>query len=387
MTVMGPPPEFLLPLQIVSAYILAGLMGTATIVWFIRMRNVGGIAGNYFTFFFACIMMFAISIVLMVSANSAEIATFWGVLAILHGITGMFTLFLSGEYSITDRPPPLRVMTVGTCYGISMGGFIYTLFQPPGNGLILMTYVPGFGWIIHVVPVFILMNLLSVILSLGFFLHFCHKAFWAAPHNSFGKRTRTLLVALSLGLCIDCLVIGIGWIIEDFAIFSPIIITISTSVFQILAFFLLFREYRIIFFIPHKAFGIIVLNTEGIVYFNHDFQREGGLNAIRDYLGSALNTVSSLVQETLDLPAIEWIREFQTKKLTFLLDVRPQEDIVGLLLVSQPTQILRKAFVRFMNNLITLCLKSKGDFCDTPEKEQHVHEICADAFPFIPPID
>ncbi len=384
---MAPPPEYLYPLQIFASLLLASLMGGATVVWYLRMRNVGGVAGNYFTLFFACIAMYAVATILQVSASTVEDATFWGALSLLHGITGWFFLFLAGEYSVTDKPPPIRVMTVGTCYGISLGGFIFTFLSLPGSGLLFVTYIPSYGWVSHVIPFFILLNLVSGFFSNVCFLQFVIKGYRIAPNTSFGKRSRTLLVSLSIGLWIDVTLVGAGWIFEDFAILGPIIIMFVSSVFIIIAFFLLFREYRIIYFMPHKAIGIIVLSTEGVVYFDHKFQKEVGTKAIRDFLGPALTAVNNLVQETLELATIEWVREFRTEKMTFLLDVRVQYDLIGLLVVSKPTQILRTAFAKFMDNLMTLYEKTKGALCDTPEKENHIHEICMKAFPFIPPID
>ncbi len=384
---MVPPPEILYPLQIFGSLLLASLMGGATFVWYFRMRNVGGIAGNYFTMFFACISMYAVSLMFQITANTVEDATFWGGLALLHGITGWFCLFLAGEYSVTDSPRPIRVMTVGTCYGISLGGFLYTLLNPPGSGLVYVVDVPNYGWVSHVTLLFLLVNILSGFLSNACFLQFVIKGYRVAPNTSFGRRSRTLLIVLSIGLWIDVTLVGAGWIFEDFAIIGPIIIMFVSSIFIIFAFFLLFREYRIIYFMPHKAIGIIVMNTDGLVYFDHKFQKEVGSNAIREFLGPALTAVNNLVQETLELAAIEWVREFRTDKMTFLLDVRPQYDMIGLLLVSKPTQILLTAFRKFMDNLMVLYETTKGELCDTPEKEKRIHEICVKAFPFIPPID
>ncbi len=384
---MAPPPEFLFPLQILTALLLASLMGSAAVMWYLRMRNVGGTAGNYFTMFFACISMYAVALILQISARTEAEATIWGVLALLHGITGWFCLFLAGEYSVTDSPRPMRVMTVGTCYGMALGGFIYSLLISPGSGLVLVSYVAGYGWVSHVTLLFTLVIILSGFLSNARFLQFVIKGYRVAPNTSFGRRSRTLLVTLSIGLWIDFITVGAGWIFWDYAIFSPVVLSIVSSVFIIVAFFLLFREYRIIYFMAQKAIGIIVLSTEGVVYFDHKFQKEIENNAIREFLGPALTAVNNLVQETLDLAAIEWIREFQTDKMTFLLDVRAQYDIIGLLLVSTPTQILRTAFRKFMDNLMILYETTKGELCDTPEKEKRIHEICVKAFPFIPPIN
>jgi hypothetical protein len=381
------PLELLYLLQIAGALILATLMGIATVVWFFRTRNVGGTAGNYFTLFYACISMYAVSTFCMVTATSAENATFWGVLSFLHGISGWFFLFLSGEYSITDRPPPIRIMTVGTVFGMSIGIFIYTLLQPVGTGMLLVAYVPSYGWVSHVTVFFIIINLISGFLSNFFYLQFVMKAYRASPNTTFGRRARTLLVTLSIGLWIDVLGVDLGWLLEDFAILSPIIVTISTSVFMIIAFCLLFREYRIIYFMPQKAIGIIILSTEGVVYFDHTFQKDVESAALRDFLGPALTAVNNLVKETLELAAIDWIREFQTDKMVFLLEVRPEHEIVGLLVVSKLTQILRKSFGKFMDSISVLCENTTGDLCNTPEKEKHLHEMCAQAFPFLPPID
>ncbi len=268
-----------------------------------------------------------------------------------------------------------------------MGGFISTLLKPAGSGLLYMSYVSGFGWISHFTPFFLLAVMISSMLSLGLFLQFCHKAFHAAPATKFGKNVRKLLVALSFGLVLDVLVLGMGMLFDDLAMYTPIVAMACTAVFQILAFSLLFREYRIIYFMPHKAIGIIVLTTEGVVCFDHKFEKVGESNAIHDFLGPALTAVNNLVQETLELTAIEWVREFRTEKMSFLLDVKPQYDFIGVLVVSKVTQILTKSFSKFMESLMSLYEKSGGELCDTPEKEKQMHELCVKAFPYIPSID
>jgi len=113
--------------------------------------------------------------------------------------------------------------------------------------------------------------------------------------------------------------------------------------------------------------GLIILDTAGFVAFDHQFQREEIPTAFRDMLGPALTAVNHLVQETLEFHEVEWIRVFRTDTQTFLLDVRAEADLVGLLVVSAPTQLLRRSLARTMDGLALIC-DSPQELCDSPEK-------------------
>ncbi len=339
------------PFHVITSILLASLMGTATIVWWIRMRKIGGIAGICFTLFFFFTMGFAILAYLYPIAPNERIATNYGVIAFICANTCWFFLFIAGEYSYSDRPMVWRVVPVVVGYGVVISGLIITFFLPPGSGLIIMTYTAPFGWVLNLSFTLFILNASYAFIALILFIQFCYRGIRAAPKNKFGSHVRKLLIALSLGLWIDCCLVATTLNPEATAIIGPSLIMANTSFFQIIAFVLLFREYRIVYFMPHRAIGIYVVNHSGQVLYNYIFQKHV-VTAEGELLGPAVNAINSIVHQTLNLPKLELIRELRTNSQTFILDMRPTEDVVGLLVVSKSTPLLHKALSAFVDNLI-----------------------------------
>jgi uncharacterized protein YdeI (YjbR/CyaY-like superfamily) len=95
------------------------------------------------------------------------------------------------------------------------------------------------------------------------------------------------------------------------------------------------------------------------------------------------------VQESLHLDKKEWIQEFGTRQKSFLLDIRPDVKLVGVLLVSKPTEILRNALAKLMDDLSYLWVKEELiETTRIPEELQaKFEELLKISFPFIPPSD
>ncbi len=378
------PPELMVIAHILTACILAILMGIATVFWLIRMRGVGGVAGNYFSAFFFLIFCYAILQGIYPFTNTEADATFLGAVTFLSVNTAFLYVFLAGEYSITDRPSPWRITALGICYGIVWVFLVITITSEPGTGLLYMNYAPGFGWVLYVTPVYFIFNALFAIGALGFFLEFCVRAYRAAPQTQFGTNVRKLLVALVTGFFITGAGIAGGWFFTDFAVEAPIGTMACVSLFLLYLFSLLAKEYRIMFVLAHKATCLFVLNTSGVVYYDHMFQTDEDPLATIDLFAPALAAVNFIVQESLQLKESDWIKQFNTDQRTFLLDVRADCDMVGILLVSKPTQMLRKALVHFMDLLSPIWRGNNNMLTLSPDEIHKIHQIILDAFPFIP---
>ena len=347
------------------------------------MRGVGGIAGNYFTAFFLLIAMYAIFQGIYPSIETVSEAIFWGVLSIMFVDTGFLCIFLAGEYAASDRPRPWRISSLGIGYGIVWCFLFITLISPPGEGLLFITFVPGFGWVLNATPLFFWSNTFFGIGSFGFFLRFCISAYRIAPVSHFGTNVKRLLVTLVY----VCLIAGGGisgaWYFTDFATDIPSITMIRMSLCMIYSFFLLDKEFRLMYLLPQKTTCLFVLNTSGIVYYSHMFQTEDPVASV-GLFAPALAAVNFIVQESLELKEDDWIQEFHTDERTFLLDVRSDIELMGVLLVSRPTQMLRKAFARFMDELTPIWKSNNNQLILTPEEKEKVKQIIAKAFLFIP---
>ncbi len=371
------------PFHAIISILLASLMGTATIVWWTRMRKIGGIAGICFTLFFFFTTGFAILAYLYPTAPNQRIATNYGVIAFMCANTCWFFLFIAGEYSYSDRPMVWRVILVVIGYGAVISGLITTFFLPLGSGLLFMTYTAPFGWVLNLSFSLFILNASYAFIALVLFIQFCYRGIRAAPKNKFGSHVRKLFIALSLGLWIDCCLVAFTLNPEATAIIGPSLIMANTSIFQIIAFFLLFREYRIIYFMPHRAVGIFVVDASGQVIFNYIFQTQE-VTVEGNLLGPALNAINKVVHETLNLPKFEWIQELRTASQTFILDIRSNDDLVGLLVVSKSTPLLRKALSTFLDTLIAKKAIVKTDANKvTREKNMELLEDLKITFPFI----
>ncbi len=316
--------------------------------------------------------------------GSVEDATIWGAWALIAFNSAFLCIVLAGEYSTEDRPAPWRLTSLGVIYGIVWCFLAITLFSPPGTGLIYMTFIQGFGWILLVTPVYFYLNLLFAIEALYFFLEFCVKAFRAATNSTrFGGNTRKLVVTFILGFIITVVAMGGGWFFPDFAINAPGSTMISISLCIIYAFSILAKDYRLIFLLPQEATCLFVLNTSGMVYFDHMFQSDEEPFTSIGIFAPALAAVNFIVQESLDLTEDDWIKEFHTDERTFLLEVRADINLVGVLLVSKPTPMLRKALTRFIDLLSPLWIHNNKQLNLAPEEKQKVKQIITDAFPFI----
>ncbi len=377
------PPELLLLAHVLSATLLTTLMGIATVFWIIRMRGVGGVAGNYFSAFFFLIFCYAILQGLYPIASSAADATFLGALTFLAVNTAFLYIFLAGEYSTTDRPSPWRVTSLGIAYGTVWVFLVITIIVPPGAGPLYMTYFPGFGWVLFVTPIYLTVNAIFAVGALSFFLEFCVRAYRAAPQSQSGAHARKLLSALVIGFFITGAGVAGGWYFTDYAVEAPIATMVCISLSMLYAFSQLAQEYRIMFLLPHKATCLFVLNTSGVVYYDYMFQRDEDPLATIDLFAPALAAVNFIVQESLQLKESDWIQEFHTDERTFLLEVRGDCDLVGILIVSKPTQMLRKALVHFIDNLTPIWRSNNNQLVLDSDEILKINQIMKNAFTFI----
>ncbi len=345
--------ENLYNLHMISAFVFAVLVWIAAGLWYVRMRKSGGLAGLFYQVFFFLIGLFAISEVPYVSATNLADATHWGALGLIFGLTAWFMLFLSGEYSTSDRPASWRLATIGILYGFCAFGLSLNFLFPPGMGYVIMTYISGYGWTLSLMPAFFPPIALLTIGSFGMFSQFCVKVFRAAPKTPLGHKVHQFIYAIAAGLGTVTIASMIRFLFREIAMFIPFFELFLAAAFLMWVFTLIYRDNRIIFLLPNKATCLFVLNTAGIVYYEHAFDKGGITANYIDLFAPALTAVNYIVQESLELQEVEWIQEFSTDERTFLIDVRLEADLVGVLLVDKPTQILRQGLSRFMAGLIT----------------------------------
>lgn len=382
-------PERIYPLHIFTGLLLACLMGIATIVWSLRMRKIGGIAGICFTLFFFFSMLYAIYEMICPTVVSESVAINWSVFVFIFVNTAWLSLFLAGEYSYSDRPLVWRIFIVVFGYGFAVCALLVSLFLSPGTGFVTVTYINSFGWVMHLTYTAFILEGGFAVCALLLFLQFCFRAIRAAPKNKFGSRIRKLLIALSFGLLIDGFLVAVTYnyeyfpMLQEFAFIGPSIIMAITSFFQIIAFVLLFREYRIIYFMPHRAIGIYVVNHSGKVLYDYIFQKRD-VSEDSNLLGPAVNAINSIVHQTLSLPKLELIRELRTKSQTFILDMRLSEDVVGLLVVSKSTPLLRKALSTFIDNSIANGISNQTEKDkEIEDRKAKLLSLLKNSFPFI----
>ncbi len=375
--------DLIYPFHVTTSLLLASLMVTATVVWWIRMRKIGGIAGICFALFFFFVMGYALFSFFYPTALDEKTATNFGVSAFICANTGWFFLFIAGEYSYSDRPMVWRVAVVVIGYGVVLSGLITTFFIPLQSGSVYMIDSAPFGWYLNLSYTTLIMVGSYSFIALILFFQFCFRGIHAAPKNKFGSSIRKLLIALSAGLWIDCVLVAITFYPGATALIGPSLIMANTSIFQIIAFFLLFREYRIIYFMPHRAIGIFVVNGSGQVIYDFIFQKQD-IIAEGSVLGSALNAINNIMHQTLNVPKTEWIQELRTASQTFILDIRPTEDLVGLLVVSKSTPLLRKALSTFLDTLIAKrIIKQVDNNKITRERNEELLQNLKITFPFI----
>jgi hypothetical protein len=169
----------------------------------------------------------------------------------------------------------------------------------------------------------------------------------------------------------------------DIALFIPPIEFFLSVTFLMWAFTLIYRDNRVIYLLPHNATCLFVLNTSGIVCYEHAFDKTGIISNYVDLFAPALAAVNYIVQESLVLQEVEWIQEFSTDNRTFLIDVRLEADLVGVLLVSKPTQMLRQGLSRFMASLIIAQSELSKKVEISGPVQYGVQKILEDAFPFL----
>ncbi len=274
---------------------------------------------------------------------------------------------------------------LGLTYGIVWIFLMVTILSPPGTGMLYLSYVSGFGWVLYVTPTYMIANGLFAIGAIGFFLDFCIKAHRAtSPSTEFGANARKLIRSLVTSLLVTGAGVGGGWIFTDFIAEMPAVTLALTSLFMLYIFSLLTKEFRIMFLLPHKATCLFVLNTSGVVYYDHMFQSDEDPLATIDLFAPALAAVNFIIQESLQLKKSDWIQDFHTDERTFLLETRADCDLVGILLVSKPTQMLRRSLVHFIDHLTPIWQGNGNKLLLDGEEIIKINEIIKDTFPFIP---
>ncbi len=348
-------------LHVASAFVFSVLVWIAAFLWYLRMRKSWGFAGFFYQMFFLSIGLWAISEIPVISTTDCLDAMRWGALGLLFGFTAWFMLFMSGEYSTSDRPTPWRIGTIGILYGFCAFGLCLNIMLPAGAGNVVMIWVEAYGWTLTIIPAFFPPIALLCVGSFIMFAQFCLKAYRAAPDTPFGHKVHQFIYGISGGLAVVVISTMIRFLFIDLAVFIPPIELFLAAGFLMWVFTLIYRDNRIIFLLPHKATCLFVLNTAGIVYYEHVFDKESGIimNYV-DLFAPAITAVNYIVQESLELQEVEWIQEFSTDERTFLIDVRLEADLVGILLVSKPTQILRQGLSNFMAKLIT-AISARGN--------------------------
>ncbi len=320
-----------------------------------------------------------------VSATNLADATYWGAAGLLFGLTAWFMLFLSGEYSTSDRPASWRLATIGILYGFCAFGLGLNFILPPGTGNVQMINISDYGWTLMLMPAFFPSIALLTVGSFGMFAQFCLKVYRAAPNNTFGRKVHLFVYSIAAGLGTVTISSMIRFLFTDIAVYIPPFELFLAAGFLMWVFTLIYRDTRIMFLLPHNATCLFVLNTAGIVYYEHAFDKSGSLltNYV-DLFAPAITAVNYIVQESLELQEVEWIQEFSTDERTFLIDVRLEADLVGVLLVSKPTQMLRQGLSHFMAHLIT-AMSARGtktfDFSQGMIFE--INDILDEVFPYL----
>ncbi len=375
--------EFVFPLHMISATILAILVWVATgIIWF-RLRKSGGIATLFYVIFFGFMGFMAICDLPSVSASTPEQATFWGTLGLVFGLSAWFAVYLSGEYSTSDQPQPWRIVFIGIWYGVCVCGLFITFLLPPNAGAIVMIYVSGYGWTLSLAPFFLFPVGIFIVGSISLFFRFCFSVYRAAPNSPYGRRVRVFVYVITSGLGAVVAMSISRFLFIEFAMYFLTLEMVLSSIFIKLVFYLFYKEPSIVFLLAQKATCVFILNTGGTVFFEHSFEKSDTLTEYIDLFAPALTAVNFIVQESLELREVEWIRQFSTNQRTFLLDVRLEADLIGVLLVSKPTQMLRRGLSRLMADLITE-LSLRGTQIDFSwEMKKKFEELLPIAFPFL----
>lgn len=371
-------------LHVVSALVFAVLDWIAALLWFVRMRKSGGYVGKFFAAFFFLIGCWSICEILYISSTAFVDATFLGTLGLIFVLTAWFMLFLSGEYSISERPVPWRLALIGILYGFCAFGLFLNLLLPNSVRLVFMIPIHEYGWALTFLPSYLPPIALFMIGSLGMFAQFCWRVLRAAPKTPFGQKVHRFVYAISGGLGIVAISSLIRFLFTDIAVYIPPFEFFLSAGFLVWVFLLIYGDTRIMFLLPNKATCLFVLNTAGIVYYEHAFDKSGILANYVDLFAPAITAVNYIVQESLELQEVEWIQEFSTDDRTFLINVRLEADLVGVLLVSKPTQMLRQGLSRFMADMITaMSARGTKQFNFSQDMLFELNDILDDVFPYL----
>lgn len=370
-------------LHMISVILLASLCWiTSGMLWF-KLRKSGGIATHFYMVFFTIMGLMAITEIPAVSASTPDQATFWGSLGLMFGLSAWFAVYLSGEYASSDRPNPWRVTFIGVFYGACLSGLFIAILLPPGSGVMYENYEMGFGWSLSLASFFLLPMGIFIIGSVLIFFQFCLKAYRASPKSAYGRQYRAFIYVLVVALSMVLILSMARFIFIESAIILYTLELYLSAIFLFLMFYLFYKEPSVVFLLAQRASCVFILNTAGTLFFEYSFEKEDALTEYIDLFAPALTAVNYIVQESLELRDVEWIRQFSTSHRTFLIDTRLEADLVAVMLVTQPTEWLRRGLSQLMATLITE-LSLRGTQIDfSQDMKNKFVDLVHKAFPFL----
>ncbi len=378
---MGLIPEYvggiIAAIPIVSIVMIAIAGG----VWFFYVRKVGGYVGLFWALALTTMCLFVICNLHYITVNSIEEIRFWGILSLSCLVSTAFFLFLGGEYATSDQPISWRVMLGGGIAGILIGALVLSLAPEYASAFIYTIDLGDSGWSWQASPIFLIFLVVFLTGTLGFFVQFCEITYRAEINSPFKIASRKFIIALAIGFPT---IIGLSIIRLFYANFDltvSIILLISTLVILSIIFSIPLKEPRVIYLQPHKPIALFLVDSAGSVHFAHQFGSNSLMTSV-ELFAPAITAINSIVQQSLKLDQLEGIQEFSTDEHTFLLHMNTKLEMIGVLLVTKPTQMVRKALARFMSRLGSIW-KTNYEHEILPSDQEDVNSLIADTFPFV----
>ncbi len=377
---MGTIPDYVNGIILLTPIVSIVIIAIVIVVWIFYMRKVGGYVGLFFSISITVMCLLVICDLHYIVVNSIEEIQFWGFLSLVCLFSTCLFLFLAGEYATYDQPISWRVILVGGLSGIIYSALFLSVMPEYTNVLIYALDLGVSGWVFQASPFFLVSLAFFLIGTLGFFIRFCAIIYRAEKNSPFKNTSQRFITLIAIGLPI---IIGISLIRLFYANLDLIvsgIYFVFTGVISIIIFSPLIKEPRLIYLLPHRPIALFLVDTAGSVHLMHQF----GVNEVIasvELFAPAITAINSIVQQSLKLGELEGIQEFSTDEHTFLLQLNLKLEMIGVLLVPKPTQMVRKALARFMNRLGSVWMTSYANVIISSEQAD-LKKLIIDSFPF-----
>ncbi len=380
---MGTIPESVEGLILVTPIISIMMSVIVGVVWIFYMRKVGGYVGLFCSLAITALCSFIICGLHYLTVNSMEEIRFWGLFSLACLFSTCLFFFLTGEYATSDQPISWRVILVGCFSGMIYGALLLSIAPDYASTLIYAINLGESGWVWQVSPIFLAFLAFFLTGTLGFFAMFCATIYRAEESSPFKISSQRFVVSLAIGLPIIIAISIVRLFYANLDLMISTIQIISTVGIVLEIFSSLIKEPRLIYLQPHKPIALFIVDTAGTVHFTHQF----GINRLMtsaELFAPAITAINSIVQQSLKLDQLEGIQEFSTDEHSFLLHLNSKLEMIGVLLVPKPTQMVRKALARLMNHLGSIWQASYTNEI-IPAEEPSLNKLIIDCFPFCAP--